>query len=43
MLSTRGEKLKIFSDEDLLHVKNRSITLTRKGFMVCDAIAESLL
>ena len=43
MLSTRGEKLKFFSDEDLLHIKERRITLTRKGFMICDAIAESLL
>ena len=43
MLSSRGEKLKIFSDEDLLHINDRRITLTRKGFMVCDAIAESLL
>jgi oxygen-independent coproporphyrinogen III oxidase len=43
MLSAHGEKLKIFSDEELLHVKDRRIILTRKGFMVCDAIAESLL
>jgi len=35
--------LKLFSDEALLHVKDRRITLTRKGFMVCDSIAESLL
>jgi len=43
MLSDRSEKLKIFSDEDLLHIKDRRITLTRRGIMVCDAIAESLL
>ena len=43
MLSVHGEKLKIFSDENLLHINDRHITLTRKGFMVCDAIAESLL
>jgi oxygen-independent coproporphyrinogen-3 oxidase len=43
ILSTHGEKLKSFSDEDLLRIKNRHITLTRKGFLVCDAIAESLL
>ena len=43
MLSVHGEKLKYFSDEDLLFINDRRITLTRKGFMVCDAIAESLL
>jgi oxygen-independent coproporphyrinogen-3 oxidase len=43
MLSTRGEKLKDFSDERLLQINDRRITLTRKGFLVCDAIAESLL
>ena len=43
MLSDRSEKLKIFSDEDLLHINGRRITLTRRGIMVCDAIAESLL
>jgi oxygen-independent coproporphyrinogen III oxidase len=43
MLSARGEKLKLFSDEELLHIKDRRIMLTRKGFMVCDSIAESLL
>ena len=43
ILSTQGEKLKGFSDEDLLHIKNRRITLTRKGLLVCDAIAESLV
>jgi coproporphyrinogen III oxidase-like Fe-S oxidoreductase len=43
ILSTHGEKLKNFSDDDLLRIKNRQITLTRKGFLVCDAIAESLL
>jgi putative oxygen-independent coproporphyrinogen III oxidase len=43
ILSTHGEKLKDFSDEHLLSIKDRRIRLTRKGFMVCDAIAESLL
>ncbi len=43
MLSSRGEKLKMLSEEHLLQIKDRRITLTRKGFMVCDAIAESLL
>jgi oxygen-independent coproporphyrinogen-3 oxidase len=43
MLATHGEKLKSFSDDDLLRIKDRHITLTRKGFLVCDAIAESLL
>ncbi|MGA7161341.1 MAG: radical SAM family heme chaperone HemW [Bacteroidota bacterium] len=43
MLSSRGERLKMLSDEQLLHINDRHITLTRKGFMVCDAIAESLL
>jgi oxygen-independent coproporphyrinogen-3 oxidase len=43
MLTTHGEKLKSFSDDDLLRIKDRHITLTRKGFLVCDAIAESLL
>ncbi len=43
MLTTHGEKLKSFSDDDLLSIKDRHITLTRKGFLVCDAIAESLL
>ena len=43
MLSSRGERLKMLSDEQLLHINDRRITLTRKGFMVCDAIAESLL
>jgi oxygen-independent coproporphyrinogen III oxidase len=43
MLSARGEKLQLFSDEELLHIKDRRIMLTRKGFMVCDSIAESLL
>jgi len=43
MLSTRGEKLKNFSDEQLLHVADRRIILTRRGFLFCDAIAESLL
>jgi len=43
MLEAKGEKLKLYSDEQLLHIDNRRIALTRKGFMVCDAIAESLL
>ena len=43
ILTTHGEKLKSFSDDDLLRIKDRHITLTRKGFLVCDAIAESLL
>ncbi|HTY11942.1 MAG TPA: radical SAM family heme chaperone HemW [Bacteroidota bacterium] len=43
MLEARGEKLKLYSDEQLLRIDNRRIALTRKGFMVCDAIAESLL
>ncbi len=43
MLSDRSEKLKMLSDEDLLHINDRRITLTRRGIMVCDAIAESLL
>jgi oxygen-independent coproporphyrinogen III oxidase len=43
MLATHGEKLKSFSDDDLLRIKDRHITLTRRGFLVCDAIAESLL
>ena len=43
MLTTHGEKLQSFSDDNLLRIKNRRITLTRKGFLVCDAIAESLL
>jgi hypothetical protein len=43
MLTTQGEKLKSFSEEQFMSVRNRRITLTRKGFLVCDAIAESLL
>jgi len=43
MLTTHGEKLKSFFDDDLLRIKDRHITLTQKGFLVCDAIAESLL
>jgi len=43
MLTTHGEKLKNFSDDDLLRINDRNITLTRKGFLMCDAIAESLL
>ncbi len=43
MLSARSEKLKLLSEEDLLHIHDRRIVLTRKGFMVCDSIAESLL
>lgn len=43
MQTKHGEKLKSFSEEQLMSVKDRRITLTRKGFLVCDAIAESLL
>ena len=43
LLATRGEQLQSFSDEDLLRIKDHRITLTRKGFLLCDGIAESLL
>lgn len=43
LLSTHGEKLRDFSNERLLQINDRRLTLTRKGYLVCDAIAESLL
>ena len=43
LLSTRRDSLTDFSREGLIHLDSQSITLTRKGFLVCDAIAESLL
>ncbi len=43
LFSTRRETLTEFSNEGLIQINDRSITLTRRGFLVCDAIAESLL
>ena len=43
LLSTRRDALTEFSREGLLQLNDRSVTLTRKGFLLCDAIAESLL
>ena len=43
LMAAHGTTLKTFSDEELLTVGNRSIRLTRKGFLMCDAIAEALL
>jgi oxygen-independent coproporphyrinogen-3 oxidase len=43
LFSTRSETLTEFSNEGLIQINDRSITLTRRGFLVCDAIAESLL
>ena len=43
LLSTRSAKLKDFLDGGLLKIDDRSITLTDKGYLVCDAIVEALL
>ena len=43
LLSTKRDALTEFSLEGLLQIDDRRVTLTRKGFLVCDAIAESLI
>lgn len=43
IISAYDKTLRRFSDEGVLRIDDRRIKLTRKGFMICDAIAESLL
>lgn len=43
LLSVRGEQVREFIREQLMRVDREKLKLTKKGFLVCDAICEALV